>query len=408
MNVNENLLLTPVTIGGKTIPNRFAVGSMECNDSDKDGNPSEATYARYENFFKGGAGLICLEAITCQRESVSSLNQLSLLPENAKPLEKFVKHLKNINNDNIFIFQLTHSGEVGHPALSAPIRVTKEPLFGFENARLIEESEIEIIMDQLVSGAKIAHAAGADGVDIKLCTGYLGSQILRPFNKHDWKYGGSWERRRQFAFDLIERIVKEVNDPGFIVGSKVTMYEGFPGGQGSAGPDTALMDLTESIDLVKGLEERGASYIIEALGAPRHTEDLSKPDRAKPYMGYLHFYFQKLLRDALKPETKVIGTCYSLYRDGGLNTFAAVKPENNSLSFWGNKNIGEGVVDLISLGRQSLADPFVPQKIANGKESEIKWCLGCDNCTAFLIAQEGGGCAVYNRELAEKLKRIRG
>ena len=405
--MEENLLLTPVAIGGRIVPNRLALGSMECNDADDEGNPSESTYARYEKFFEGGAGFICLEAITCQRESVSSIHQLSLLPQNAKPLEKFVGHMKAINKDNLFIFQLTHSGEVGHPALSKPVRVTKEPLYGFEYAELIGEEEVDVIMDQLVEGAKIAHAAGADGVDIKLCTGYLGSQILRPFNRENWKYGGPWENRRQFAFDLIERIVKAVNDPAFIVGSKVTMYEGFPGGQGAAGPDTALMDLTETMDLVKGLEERGASYIIEATGAPRHTEDFCKTDRAKPYIGYLHFWFQKILREALKPETKVIGTCYSLYRDGGLKSFPAVKPENNTHAYWGNRNIRDGVVDLVSIGRQALADPSVPRKMAEGRESEIKWCTGCDNCTIFLITQEGGGCAVYNKELAKKLQEIK-
>ncbi|MDR3295960.1 MAG: 2,4-dienoyl-CoA reductase [Clostridiales Family XIII bacterium] len=404
---NANLLLTPVTIGGKTIQNRFAVGAMECNDSDDEGNPSDATYARYEKYFAGGSGFISLEAITCQRESVSSLHQLSVTPTNAKPLEKFVRHLKSINKDTIFVFQLTHSGEVGHPVLSKPVRVTEEPLYGYEHARLIGESEVAVIMDQIVEGAKIAHAAGADGIDLKLCTGYLGAQILRPFNKGNWKYGGSWEKRRQFAFDLTERIMKEVNDPTFIIGSKVTVYEGIPGGQGSAGPDTALMDLTESIDLVRGLEERGVSYIIEAAGAPRHTEDLSKTDRTKPYIGYLHFYFQNVLRGALKPETKVIGNCYSLYRDGGLKTFPAVKPENNTLAFWGNKNIQDGVVDLVSLGRQSLADPSVPKKMAENKDAEIKWCIGCDNCTVFLISQEGGGCAAYDPSLAEKLKEIK-
>jgi len=403
----KNLLLEPVVMGGRTLPNRLAVGAMECNDADDEGNPSAATYARYEKYFEGGAGLICLEAITCQRESVSSAHQLSLTPANAKPLEKFIGHLKAINKDNAFIFQLTHSGEVGHPVLSKPVRVTKEPLYGFESSALIGEAEVDVIVDQLVEGAKIAHAAGADGVDIKLCTGYLGSQILRPFNKDKWKYGGAWENRRQFAYDLIERITKEVNDPNFIVGSKVTLYEGFPGGQGSAGPDTALMDLTEGIDLVKGLEERGAAFIIEAAGAPRHTEEFSKTDRATPYIGYLHFYFQKVLKDVLKPETTVVGTCYSLYRDGSLKAFPAVNPECNTLKFWGNKNIGDGIVDIVALGRQSLADPFVVKKMAEGRESEIHWCTGCDNCTVFLISQEGGGCATYNKELAQKLVEIK-
>jgi 2,4-dienoyl-CoA reductase-like NADH-dependent reductase (Old Yellow Enzyme family) len=403
----KNLLLTPITVGGKTLANRLAVGAMECNDADDNGNPSAATYARYEKYFQGGSGFISLEAITCQRESVSALHQLSLTPANAKSLEKFVRHLKAINKDTVFVFQLTHAGEISHPTLSKPVRVTKTPLYGYERARLIGEDEIKVIMDQLVLGAKIAHEVGADGIDLKLCTGYLGSQILRPFNRDNWKYGGPWEKRRQYALDLTERIVRELNDPGFIIGSKITLYEGFPGGQGTAGPDTALMDLREPIDLAQRLEERGAAYIIEAAGAPRHTEDLSKPDRSKPYFSYLHFYFQKVLRDALKPETAVIGNGYSLFRDGRLKTFPAVRPEDNTLKFWGNKNIGDGVVDIVSLGRQSLADPAVPRKLAEGKENEIKWCIGCDNCTVFLISQEGGGCAVYDSLLAERFKEIK-
>jgi 2,4-dienoyl-CoA reductase-like NADH-dependent reductase (Old Yellow Enzyme family) len=348
-----------------------------------------------------------LEAITCQRDSVSSAHQLSIMPGNAKALEKFVREMKSINRNNVFVFQLTHAGEISHPTLSNPIRVTKAPLYGYEQARLIEENEIEIIIDQFVEGARIAHAAGADGIDLKLCTGYLGSQILRPFNKDNWKYGGSWERRRQFAFDLMERIVQAVHDPDFLIGSKISVYEGFPGGQGTAGPDTALMDLTESIDLVKGLELRGANYIIEGAGAPRHTEALSKPDRKVPDYSYLHFYFQKILRDALRPETKVIGSSYSIYRNGKGNHFQAVSPECNSLKYWGEKNIRSGIVDLVSLGRQSLADPLLTKKLSEGRDQDINWCTACDNCTVFLTAQTAGGCAVYNPVYTKAFQKIK-
>lgn len=56
------------------------------------------------------------------------------------------------------------------------------------------------------------------------------SQIIRPFNDRDWKYGGSWERRAQWAYDLQERIAKAVNDMNFLIGSKMSMWEGHPGG----------------------------------------------------------------------------------------------------------------------------------------------------------------------------------
>jgi hypothetical protein len=52
------------------------------------------------------------------------------------------------------------------------------------------------------------------------------------------------------------------------MGSKVSIWEGFPGGQGSAGPDSPVMDLSESLDLVKGMEARGAKFILVSGSCP--------------------------------------------------------------------------------------------------------------------------------------------
>ncbi|MEG0252269.1 MAG: 2,4-dienoyl-CoA reductase [Christensenellaceae bacterium] len=405
--MKDEIIFSPIKIGTKTAKNRIAMNAMECCDADEHGNPSARTYERYEKLFEGGAGLIDLEAITTQYENISRKNQLSILPHNAKALEKFVAHLREINKDPIFIFQLTHSGEISSNEFSKRVRVTKQPLYGYEDAALIGEDEIKVIMDNFVLAAKIAHDAGADGMDLKFCHGYLGSQILRPFNKDNWKYGGSWEHRRQYAFDLTERIVREVNDPNFIVGSKVSIYEGFPGGQGSISADSAVMDLTESIDLIKGLEQRGAHYILQSAGSPSHTLALSQPDQKLPDYGYLHQYFQKVCRDNLKPQTAVIGSAYSIFRNGKGTNFQAVAPEKNSMRFWANKNISEGIVDMICLGRQSFADPYLPKKMQEGRDNEINWCTACDNCIEFLIRQENVGCSTYNKPYTQRMKEIR-
>ena len=404
--MEENALLRPIRIGTRTVPNRIAINAMEGVDADDTGNPSPKTYARYESFFSGGAAFIDLEAITCQYDSISSRHQLSIMPRNAKALGHFVQHLKSINKDNVFVFQLTHAGEVSDPRFSKAIRVTEKPLYGFEFAKQIGEDEVEKILQQYVDAAVLAHDIGADGIDLKLCAGYLGSQLLRPYNCHKWKYGGPWENRRRFAFDLIERIQKAVNDPNFIIGSKVSMYEGFPGGQGTAGPDSAVMDLHESIDLIQGLEARGASYILQTCGAPRHTLALVKPDKSAPYIAYLGQYFQKVCRDNLKPETIVIGGGYSIFRDGHQENFQAVAPEKNSLLFWGDKCIRDGVTDMVAIGRQCLADPALPRKLREGREQEIRWCVGCDMCSLLLINQRHTGCIMTNSDYANAVKEI--
>ena len=276
---------------------------------------------------------------------------------------------------------------------------------GYEDARLIGEKEVEQVILDYVKGAVYAHDVGADGVDLKLCHGYLGSQILRPYNKEDWKYGGKWENRRQFAIDLYDQVKAAVNDDNFILGSKFSLYEGFPGGCGTLNPDSACMDLTESIDLIKTIEAHGASFILQSAGSPSITLDLAHPDKRTPDYSYIHFFFQKICRDNLKPETVVLGSGYSIYRNGR-KEYQAVRPEKNTLRFWGNKNIGDGIVDAISIGRQSLADPYLPAKMMAGKEDTIDWCTLCDHCVEMLISQYPVGCATHDRHFTNEYVKM--
>ncbi len=396
-------LFQAIKIGDRTAHNRFVVNAMECGDADKEGNPTDLTLARYEQHFKNGCSVIDLEAITVSEESRGRLNQLQIQPRNAKALANFVRKVKEINKDVIFVWQLTHSGELSHPDFSR--RVCVKPLPGF-GGDLLSEEEVEAIEDKFVLAAKISHDAGADGVDFKNCHGYLGSQLVRPYNDRNWKYGGSFANRTRFTFNVYERMVKEINDPNFIYGSKVSIWEGFPGGQGSAGPDSPVIDISESMALIKGMEDRGANFIMESAGSPSITLALSQPDRSIPVDIYHHFTFQKACRDVLKQETVVIGSAYSVLNNGN-NNLQARKKEESTLFYWGNKNIRDGVTDMIAIGRQSLADSALPNKFKNGKEDEIKWCTACDNCIEFLIRQEPVACATYNKAFAKRLLEIR-
>jgi len=399
----KDILLRPIKIGNRTAKNRFLMQAMECNDQDKSGNPSDITLRRYQNLAKGEAGLVSLEAITVTKESRSRDNQLTILAPNEKPLKEFVKKVKAENSEMLFIFQLTHSGELSHPDFSR--RVTVKPLHGY-GGDLLSEQEVEKIMDDFVLAAKIAYNAGADGIDMKLCHGYFGSQILRPYNDRKWKYGGAWENRSRFAFELYERIQKEVNDKNFLIGSKVSAWEGFPGGFGTEGPESPIIDLAEPIALLKGLEERGAQFFIQSAGSPSITISLTQADKNSPYFAYLHQYFAKELKKNLKKETVVIGSNFSIFRNGK-NKLCAVEPEKSKLLYYGAQCIESGAMDMIGLGRQSYADPFLPKKLLEGKEDEIKYCTVCDNCLELLIQQSKVGCCTYDKRYAEELIRTR-
>ncbi|MDR1569470.1 MAG: 2,4-dienoyl-CoA reductase [Oscillospiraceae bacterium] len=400
----KQTLLAPIQIGGLTCENRFFAQSMECTDADEHGNPTDLTFQRYANLFKGRFGLIDLEAITITLESRGRERQLSILPENEKPLAVFIKALKEINPNALIVFQLTHSGEVSDSEFSR--RVTVKPTYGL-GGELIGEEEVDAIIEQFVLAAKIAQNVGADGVDMKLCHGYLGSQILRPFNDRPWKYGGSWANRSRFAYDLYERIASETGyDKKFLIGSKVSMWEGYPGGFGSAGPDSPLMDMTEPIALLKGLEERGAQYFVETLGNVHSSMDFMEATGENPYLSYLHFYFTNLMRQALRKETVVIGSHFSSFR-GKKNKLLSIEPEKSSMFAMGTRCIEDGMMDMIGLGRQSFADPLTPLKLIEGREDDIHYCTQCMNCEELMLRQQPVGCVLFNKYYRDIFAKIR-
>lgn len=396
-------LSQPIQIGPRTARNRFFIQSMECNKEDPSGNPSGGTLRRYIDLAEGGAGLVALEAITVTRESRARDNQLTIMPHNEKPLTEFVEKVHAANPKSLLVFQLTHSGEISNPEFSR--RVTPNPLPGY-GGDLLTEDDVARIMDEFVQAAKIAYNAGADGIDLKLCHGYLGSQMIRPHNNRNWKYGGSWENRTRYPYELMERIRKEIPDKNFLIGSKISAWEGFPGGFGTEGPGSPVMDLTEPIQLIKGLEERGASYFIQSAGSPSITISLTQVDRHIPYYAYLNQYWAKEFRRAARPETVIIGSNFSPFRDGN-NQLCAVTPEQSNLLDYGAWCIEDGVCDMIGLGRQSLADPALPRKVVEERVKEINFCKLCDACLELLIQQSRVGCCVYDKEAQQELVRTR-
>lgn len=411
MNNKNTALAQPLKIGPHTAKNRFLIQPMECDDALPNGLFSEKSYARYEKAMKGGAGIVVMESVTMQRKSRARVDQILIditEEENKKGWAAFARHMKEVSSETLLIVQLNHSGEVSGSSFSE--RVCAKPLYGFGGS-LMSEEYVDETLDLYVNTSKFLYDCGFDGVDIKICHGYFISQLIRPYNDRDWKYGGSWENRSRFAFELTERIRDTVKDDRFLIGAKVSMFEGQPGGQGHAGPDSPIIDLTESIALIKGMEERGASFFIESLGNPSTTWELMSPNKHNGFDVYMHMSMADVMKKNLKPETAVITGGLSILERGKVNGLRGVSPDWNSLFHWGNYLIEHGNTDMISIGRQSIADSALPGKYLEDKEEEIKWCICCDGCSELMIRQEAVGCVVhdkYYRDLVIRLRKEKG
>lgn len=390
MSNREKNLSQPIKIGQRTAINRFVINAMEGGDAENNGGISDRVFERYHRLFEGQAGLVEFESVTMQMASRARKNQLLLDPydpENIALWQKFIRQIKDINPDILLVFQLNHGGEKSNDDFSR--KLCPKPVYGI-GGEIVDEAYIEKMMDSFVDASRVLYGIGADGVDLKYGHGYMICDILRPYNDRKWRYGGSWENRSRVPFEITERVRQAVNDKNFLVGSKITMWEGFPGGVGSAGPDNAIMDLSEPILLLKGLEERGSNFFIEStfpsMPAKNHPEDV-----------YHHFSMAKIMKETLQNKTVVIGGAYSILNNGN-NQLKNLPTEKKSLFYWGNYNIQHGFADMVAIGRQSFADPLLPRKYLTGQEDSIKWCNGCDICSKLLFSQHYAGCATHNPE----------
>lgn len=383
-------LSAPIRIGQKTAPNRIVNQPMECNDGDSRGNPTERTYERYRRLAEGGAGVIVVESLTICAESRARKNQLRISEETAPRLERLVREMRERNDRSIILFQLNHSGRHSGASFSRPVS-----LYGSAERTIpiLVEGEIEEIGKKFVESALLAKEIGADGIDFKHCHGYLCGEMLRPANTRGDRFGGSFENRTRFFRETLERMKKRIGDDSFLIGLRFSVYEGIPGGFGTAGPEEVIEDLQEPLRFARMAEEEGIHYLNVSAGVPAITHEIVRPTKSYPEGVYRHFGWARAVKSRV--NIPVIGSGYSYLRDGQ-NDLKESDPSKKSFLYWAEKNLRDGNVDLVGIGRQSLADPFFARKLLSGDHDRIQYCKACGGCSVLLRSQEEVGCTVYD------------
>jgi 2,4-dienoyl-CoA reductase-like NADH-dependent reductase (Old Yellow Enzyme family) len=394
------LLDSAIKIGKKSAPNRIVNQPMECNDADDAGNPTELTFDRYRRLAEGGAGIIFLEALTITQESRARKNQLGISEKNAPTVERLVKEMRGINPQSIILFQITHSGQQSDASFSR--RVSMYPIPG-QPAHILTEEEIEKIGEDFAGAARIAKQVGADGIDFKQCHGYLCAEMLRPANTRRDRFGGSFENRTRFFRETMEKIKKAVGADSFLLGARFSVYEGIPGGFGTSGPGEVIEDLSEPLALVRIMEKAGVDYINVSAGIPAITPEIVRPSKNYPEGVYRHFGWSRAMKKEV--QVPIISAGYTYLRDGK-NNLKEPDPEKKSFLYFAERNLREGVCDMVGIGRQSLADPLFARKILTGQSTEVNYCIACGSCSQLLRAQAQTGCPIYFEHYKKLLQEI--
>jgi 2,4-dienoyl-CoA reductase-like NADH-dependent reductase (Old Yellow Enzyme family) len=399
--MDSEMLSAPIRIGKKVAPNRIVNQPMECNDGDSSGSPTQLTFERYQRLAEGGAGIIVLESLTISYESRARKNQVKISDDTAGGLERLVREMRKINDRSLILFQINHAGRISQPAFSKVVSVYPT---GDPNIHQLTGEEIEEISEMYVKAAAIAKQVGADGIDFKHCHGYLCGEMIRPANTRLDRFGGSFENRTRFLRETTHKIKKTVGDGSFLIGARFSAYEGIPGGFGTRGPQEVVEDLSEPIAFVKMLEELGMDFINVSAGIPAVTPEVVRPTKNYPEGVYRHFGWTKTMKEAVK--IPIIGSGYTYLRDGK-NDLKEPDPSKKSLIYWAERNLKEGLVDLVGIGRQSLADPLFTKKILAGDIKSINFCRACSGCSVLLGSQKQVGCTVYNEFYRDVLRQTK-
>ena len=206
--------------------------------------------------------------------------------------------------------------------------------------------QIEAIIEQYAVAAEICRDAGFDGVEPHGAHGYLLNQFFMPdVNKRTDDFGGSLENRCRFAARIVERIKAATGDDLLI------FYRHTPVG--------AAYGVEESLELARRLVEAGAGVLDISPAFGDEPADLAAPFKAAF-------------------DVPVIAV-------GSMNdTEMAVEALSASRC------------DLIAVGRQLIADAQWPNKLSDGREDDVTFCVDCNGCFDDIAAPTPVTCRAWD------------
>jgi len=215
-------------------------------------------------------------------------------------------------------------------------------------SRPMDKQDIRDLRRWHVEAAKRAKSAGFDIVYVYAGMGFGPYQFLLPWlNKRTDEYGGSLENRVRLTREILEEIKEAVGEScavGLRFSSDALLQVPGETLQSEAHEIISLLsDLPDFWDIKSSTwTEETRSARFSEQGAQEAINDFVKPLTNRPVVGVGRF---------TSPDEMV-------------------------------SQIKRGVLDFIGAARPSIADPFLPKKIDEGREDEIRECIGCNICVS--------------------------
>ncbi|MGE8382455.1 MAG: FAD-dependent oxidoreductase, partial [Pseudomonas putida] len=229
----------------------------------------------------------------------------------------------------------------------------------------LEHWDIDRIIGDYADAAERMKAAGLDGIELQ-AYGHLMDQFWSPLtNELEGPYGGSLQNRLRFTFDVLTAIRKRVG-PEFIVGIRYTGDEVLAGG----------LQKEEGLQISQLLKDSGMIDFLNVIRGNIAT-DAGLTDII-PIQG---------MRNA--PHLDFAGEIRALT---GFPTFHAAKIPDVATA---RHAIASGLVDMVGMTRAHMTDPHIVRKIIEGREDDIRPCVGANYCLDR-IYNAGAAYCIHN------------
>jgi len=411
-------LFRPLTIGGRTVGNRWCIHPMEGCDGEPDGRPGELTFRRYVRFGGGGAKLIWGEACAVTDDGRANPRQLWLNESNKVDFARMVADCREVHraangddSDLLFGLQLTHSGRFSRPndkRKAEPRILYHHPFLDRrvgidESYPVLTDDEIRSIIDDYLRAALLAQQIGFEFVDVKHCHGYLGHEFLSAHTRAG-EYGGSFENRTRFLREIVAGIRQVA--PGLQIVVRLSGFDLVPfrpdphqtlnGKMGPGIPELYSQalpyrwgfgvnsekpeeyDLAEPVRFLSLLRDLDIRLVNISGGSPYYNPHIQRPALYPPSDGYqppedplIGVARQMEVTRSLKqrfPDLILVGTGYTYLQE--------------FLPLVAQAAIREGWVDSVGLGRMVLSYPELPLDVISGRGLQRKRiCRTFSDCT---------------------------
>lgn len=391
-------LFEPIKIGKLEIKNRYAMAPMgPLGLGDCEGGWNDRGIDYYTRRAQGGIGLI-ITGVTFSDTEVEKPSFPNTPNSTYNPVQ-FVRTSREMTEKvhaygaKIFLQMSGGFGRVTIPTNLGefpPVSASAIPHRWLDKTcRPLTVEEIHGIVKSFGKGAFNAKRAGFDGVEIHAVhEGYLIDQFaISFFNQRNDEYGGTLENRLRFAREIREEIARTCG-PDFPVALRFSLKSMIKDWREGALPGEEFeekgRDIAEGIEAAKLLEQYG----YDALDVDAGTYDAWWWNHPPMYMEKAPYKeFARITKENVKIPVIMAGR---------------VDNPDTALDC-----LEKNVCDMISLGRPTLADPDIVNKIRTGKLAQIRPCISCqEGCMGRIQTYSLINCAVNPQAGKERLNKL--